>query len=188
MLKYTGKFFNVVERNNWEFVERHGLTGVVAIIAVTGDSDCGNIVLLEQYREPLQKRAIEVPAGLVGDDGQTESPIVAAKRELFEETGYEAGQFQEIGTFCVSPGLTNECLTYVLATDLKKTGEGGGDSSEDIRVFELPIPQAAAKLLAMAQQGDVIVDAKVFTSLIFAYSVSASRLRANLEATKESII
>lgn len=182
MQKYNGRFFDVIERNKWEFVERHGLTGIVGIIAITDDNE---IVLIKQYREPFQKTVIEIPAGLVGDKGEVESAVDAAKRELFEETGYEAETLEEIGTFCVSPGLTTEALTYVLATNLKQTGDGGGDESEQIEVFRLPVASATTQLLQMAKEGEVIVDAKIFTSLVFAYPVCGQRFRANQLAAKK---
>jgi ADP-ribose pyrophosphatase len=163
-------------------VERHGLTGIVAIIPIT-DED--NIVLLKQYREPFEKEVIEIPAGLVGDEGK-ETALEAAKRELFEETGYEAGSLEEIGTFCVSPGLCTEALTYVLATDLKKTGKGEGDGTEQIQAFELPVISAAKYLLEMAREGWVMVDAKVFASLLFAYNITAQRMQAKVALARES--
>ena len=174
MIVYDGKYIRVVKRGTWEFVERKNVTGIVAIVPITND---GNIVLIRQYREPVQKKVIEIPAGLVGDTDGTESTETAARRELLEETGYYAHTLKELGTFPVSPGISTELLTYVMATDLEKKGNGGGDGSEQIEVFELPIPVAATKLLEIARQGDVLVDAKLFTSLMFAYPVWASVMK-----------
>ncbi len=61
---YSGRFLNLVRRGKWEFVERHSATGVVGIVAVT---DEGRLLLVEQFRPPLQKQVIELPAGLAGD-------------------------------------------------------------------------------------------------------------------------
>ncbi len=174
MSEYEGKFLRVIKRNNWEFVERKGSTGIVAIIPITND---GNLVLIKQYREPLQKTVIEVPAGLVGDVNHDETAKTAARRELLEETGYYAHKLEEIGTFPISPGLTTEQLTYIVATELEKRTEGGGDESEQIETFELPVSLAAIELIQMAKKGDVLVDAKLFSALMFAYPIIAMRTK-----------
>lgn len=173
MIEYEGKFIRVVKRNGWEFVERKNVSGIVAIIAVTNDN---NLVLIKQYREPLQKFVIEIPAGLVGDTDSKETVETAARRELMEETGYHAKTIEEIGTFSISPGISTELLTYVVATNLEKRGKG--DDTEQIETFELPVSTVAVQLLEMAKQGDVLVDAKIFASLTFAFLVVAERIRA----------
>lgn len=174
MIEYKGKWLRVVERNNYEFVERKNITGIVAIIPITND---GKLVLIKQYREPFQRTVIEVPAGLVGDIDSNETIETAARRELLEETGYYAHKLQRVGTFPISPGLSTEQLTYVIATELEKQTEGGGDESEKIEVFELPVPSAAIELMKTAQKGDELVDAKVFASLLFAYPVFIAKAR-----------
>lgn len=179
MIKYEGKWFKVVNRNGWEFVERTNITGIVAIIPVTND---GNIVLIKQYREPFQKTVIEVPAGLVGDIDSEESIKTAAQRELLEETGYHANSFEELGTFPVSPGLCTEQLTYMIATDLEKQTEKVGEGDEQIEVFEIPITTAISYLLEQAKLPDILVDAKIFSALMFAASVVATRFKEALKS------
>ena len=174
-IAYEGAFIRVMKRDGWEFVERKNITGIVAIVPVTNN---GNIVLIKQYRKPLQKTVVEIPAGLVGDIDSGETIETAARRELLEETGYYAHTLNELGTFTVSPGLSTEQLTYVIATDLEKQTIGGGDESEQIEVFELPVNIAAMKLMEIAKQGDLLVDAKLFTSLMFAYPVIAARIQS----------
>lgn len=174
-IEYDGKFLRLVKRKHWEFVERKNASVAVIIVPITND---GKIVLVKQYREPFQKTVVETPAGLVGDIDSGESVETAARRELLEETGYFAHSLKEIGTFPISPGLTTEQVAYVVATELEKQTEGGGDELEQIEVFELPIPLAAMQLMEIAQQGDVLVDAKLFTSLMFAYPVIAARSKA----------
>lgn len=173
-VEHEGKFLRFVKRNNWEFVERKNTTGIVAVVPITKE---GNIVLVKQYREPFKKIVAEIPAGLIGDIDNTETATTAARRELLEETGYYAHMLHELGTFTVSPGLSSEQLTYVIATDLEKQTEGGGDESEQIEVFELPVQMAAMALMEMEKKGDVLVDAKIFTSLLFAYTVIAARIK-----------
>src|ERR1700759_4607932 len=88
---YDGKYIRMVKRGKWEYAARKGVSGIVAIIAVTDD---GKLVLVEQYRAPVGKRGIELPAGLAGDvAGQEDEELAAAAgRELLEETGYEASR------------------------------------------------------------------------------------------------
>jgi ADP-ribose pyrophosphatase len=86
---YEGKYMRLVSQSTWEYAERINCAGVVFIIAVTEDE---KIVLCEQHRVPVNNDVIEIPAGLVRDTAasQEESFEDAAKRELLEETGYEA--------------------------------------------------------------------------------------------------
>jgi len=181
MSEYEGKFLRVIKRNNWEYIERKNATGIVGIIPITNDN---NLVFIKQFREPLQQNVIEMPAGLVGDIDSTETIETAARRELLEETGYYAHNLEIIGTFPISPGITTEQLTYVIATNLDKQTSGGGDDTEKIETFELPIQIAAIKLLEMAKKGDVLVDAKIFSCFLFAYTVLAERVRPPSITTK----
>lgn len=175
MSEYEGKWIRVIKRNGWEFVERTNVTGIVAIVPVTNDN---KIVLVKQYREPLQKTVVEIPAGLIGDTDNEETVKTAAQRELLEETGYHANTLKELGTFPVSPGISTEQLTYVIATDLEKRSDKVGVDGEQIKVFELPVQQAAMELMNIAKQGDLLVDAKLFAALMFAYPVIAVRTKS----------
>ena len=94
----------------WEWVERVNATGAAVIAAVTDDR---RLVLVEQYRVPMGQRVIDLPAGLVGDEpgGAHEPMIEAARRELLEETGYEADRLDCVVSGPASPGLTTEVYT-----------------------------------------------------------------------------
>lgn len=131
---YEGRFLQIAKRGRWEYVTRVGATGVVAVVALHGD---GRVVLVEQHRPPVNGSVIELPAGLAGDTDDQESLLTAAQRELEEETGYSAASWRCLFTGCSSAGLTDEVLTYFLATDLKKTGAGGGVEGETIKVHEV---------------------------------------------------
>ncbi|HUV39721.1 MAG TPA: NUDIX hydrolase, partial [Planctomycetota bacterium] len=78
-----GQHLRLVDQGGWEHVERIGVSGIVALVAVTASDE---IVLVEQYRPALDRRVIELPAGLVGDrPGEEHEDLeTAARRELLE--------------------------------------------------------------------------------------------------------
>ena len=164
---WEGTHLNLVRHDRWESVQRRGTTGVVAIAAVTRDR---KMILVEQFRPPVQQRVIEIPAGLAGDrPGQNdESPQAAAERELREETGYRAGKWQEVCRGLTSAGLTNEFVTLYLATHLERVEPGGGDSTEAIQVHEVALDQVP-KWLAGKQRAGCGVDIKLYSALFFAF-------------------
>ena len=91
---HEGRFLRLVRRGRWEFCQRTTGTGVVGLIATT---DHDEIVLIEQSRPAVGGVCIELPAGLVGDDGEADEPLEsAAKRELLEETGFEADHVERL--------------------------------------------------------------------------------------------
>jgi ADP-ribose pyrophosphatase len=158
-----GKYLRFVRRGTWEYVERTKISGIVGILAVTG---AGKIILCEQYRPPLQTPVIELPAGLAGDVAGTENePLTtAAARELFEETGYEADRIVPLTEGVVSAGVTDEVINLYLATGLRKTGSGGGDAHENIKVHEVPLENLCS-WLAVRQREGARVDLKIFSAL-----------------------
>lgn len=161
-----GRFLKLVRRGTWEYVERVNARGAAAIVAVTDD---GKLLLIEQPRAALGKPVIELPAGLVGDEeGMEEEALeAAAGRELVEETGFEASKVELVAEGPTSPGLTSECIAMVVATGLRRVGAGGGTASEDITVYEVPLPEVEAFLREQADRGRAI-DVKVYAGLYFA--------------------
>jgi ADP-ribose pyrophosphatase len=134
---HTGRYLNLCEIEGWEFVTRNNASAVVVLIAVNEE---GQLLLVEQFRPPLQASVIELPAGLVGDQGDAnEDLLLAAQRELLEETGYEAGHLELLMSCPSSAGMSDETISFVLASKLQKRGPGGGDASEDITVHAIPL-------------------------------------------------
>lgn len=159
---FEGRYLRMMVRGRWEYVERTHAGGLAAIIiAVTPDD---RILFVEQFRVPLQKHAIEMPAGLVGDVEAGESIEDSAIRELEEETGWRAAHAEVLLIGPTSAGLTNERIAFVRATGLHKTGEGGGDETEDIVVHEVPRAEAPAWLATKLAEGYEL-DAKLWAGL-----------------------
>ncbi len=158
-----GKYLRLLREGGWEYVERVGVIGIVAMIPVTDD---GKIVLIEQFRAPVGKRVVEIPAGLVGDQPGSETPALAAKRELLEETGYKARRMKKVTEGPPSAGLSTEVVTFYLATGLTKVEDGGGDASEDIEIHEVLLDDVDAWLKRRAKGR--YIDPKVYTGLYFA--------------------
>ncbi|MER1959477.1 MAG: NUDIX hydrolase, partial [Solibacillus sp.] len=87
--------------------------GAVAVIALTSDH---KMVMVKQYRRPMDRILVEIPAGKLE---KGEEPIVTAKRELEEETGYTTDSLSHIISFYTSPGFADELVHLYLAEDLK---------------------------------------------------------------------
>ena len=134
---WTGRFIAAKTRGRWEYVSRTRNIRAAVILAIDG----GEVILVEQFRVPLGRRTIELPAGLIGDrDGdESEDAMTAAARELEEETGYRAGTIVSLGEFFSSPGMVTEAFTLFHATDLEKVGAGGGVEDEAITVHRVPL-------------------------------------------------
>jgi ADP-ribose pyrophosphatase len=148
---YEGQWLRLVRRGHWESCERtHGQGMAVIIVACTPQDD---VLFVEQYRVPLGARTIEMPAGLVGDNHAHDTLESAARRELVEETGWEAADVQVLLVGPTSAGMSNERIAFVRARDLRKVGDGGGTDSEDITVHHVPRREAPAWLMRKQREG-----------------------------------
>lgn len=159
------RYLRLVESEGWVYAERANATGVVVLVALTNE---GELLLTEQFRRPVDRRVIELPAGLVGDEvgASDEEMSAAAHRELIEETGYRAARLRRVAHGPATAGLSSEILTFFLAEKLTLVGEGGGVEGEDIVVHRIPVAKAAA-WLSRKQKSGTLVDPKVYAGLWF---------------------
>ncbi len=160
---YRGKFLSLLEIDSWEYAERINSQGVVVIVAATDEQD---IVLVEQFRTPVNAKVIELPAGLIGDiaEFRNETLFAAARRELHEETGFEASHWEHILNCPASAGMSSETLSIVRARGLKRTADGGGDSSENITVHVIALAEVEQWLQQQLSSGKLI-DPKIYSAL-----------------------
>lgn len=151
---FVGRYISVWSRGKWEYVTRKIRRPAVGIVAVTDDD---RVVLVEQFRPPADEYVVELPAGLTGDvaGAESESLVEAAKRELLEETGYEAARWTELTRGYSSPGLTDEQTALFLAESLVKRGAGGGVDGEGIVIHEVPINGVLAWLAERGAKADL---------------------------------
>lgn len=157
---WQGRYIVAKKVGPWEFVGRARDIQAAVILAVDG----GDVILVEQYRVPLGRRCLELPAGLVGDDAPGEGVAATAARELEEETGYRPARIEELGVFHSSPGMVSEGFTLVRATGLTRVGDGGGEGDEQITVHRVGLADIAPFVAARRADG-VAVDVKLLLLL-----------------------
>jgi 8-oxo-dGTP pyrophosphatase MutT (NUDIX family) len=138
--------------------------GAVAIAAV---DENGAVTLIHQYRHPLGRRIWELPAGLL--DAPDEEPVAAARRELVEEAGIEADQWETLVDVAASPGFTDENVRVFLArglSEVDRTDLGHDDEEVDLVIRRFPL--AAAVRMALAGE---LVNASTVAGVLAAHVV-----------------
>ncbi len=153
---WQGRFITTKTKGRWEYVSRARGIKAAVILAV----DTGHVLLVEQYRVPLGRNCLELPAGLIGDEEAGEAVEIAAARELEEECGYWPGRVEVVGEFYSSPGMVSESFFFVRAHDLEKVSEGGGVDGENITVHRIALADVAAFIQKKRAEG-VAIDAKL---------------------------
>lgn len=134
----------------WEAVERVNCDGIVAIVPVTKDR---YVILVRQFRPPVNSYVIEFPAGL---NDMNEPLETVALRELLEETGYRADKLVFLAKGPLSTGLSKEILTVYLASGAELDTAQERDEAEDIEVLKVPIAAVNKALTILEKQGDLI--------------------------------
>lgn len=157
---WAGKYIVAKRRGPWEYVGRARNIGAAVILAV----EDGHVLLVEQWRVPLQQMCLELPAGLVGDETEGEDIAASAARELEEETGWRPARIEVIGEFASSPGMVSETFTLVRAHGLTKVGEGGGVADENIVVHRVPM-DAVVAFVAQKRAEACLIDVKILSLL-----------------------
>ncbi len=165
--RWQGKFIEVKQRGRWEYVGRARGIRAAVILAV----DAGDVILVEQYRVPLGRNCLELPAGLVGDEDASESVEASAARELEEEAGYNPASVTALGEFYSSPGMVSESFTLVRAEGLTRVGDGGGEGDENITVHRVPLA-GITDFIAARRAAGVAIDVKLL--LLLAQSILSS--------------
>ncbi|HLS65524.1 MAG TPA: NUDIX hydrolase [Pseudogracilibacillus sp.] len=131
--------------------------GAVAIIPVTNENE---IIFVEQYRKPLERSIVEIPAGKVE---RNEAPEVTAKRELEEETGYTTNELKYITSFYTSPGFADEIIHLYYTNTLSKLEKRvKGDEDEFVEIVTLTLEEAEQYI-----REKKIYDAKTMYALLY---------------------
>ncbi|MBF9152416.1 NUDIX hydrolase [Novosphingobium jiangmenense] len=153
-IHWQGRFIVTKTRGRWEYVSRNRNIKAAVILAI----EDGHVLLVEQFRVPLGRPCIELPAGLIGDEAgaENEDAAEAAARELEEETGYRPGKIESLGEFHSSPGMVTEAFTLFRARDLEKVSEGGGVEGEGITVHRVALTEIESFLAAKRAEGYAI--------------------------------
>lgn len=159
---YQGSFLQIFEdavrlpngrEASREYVKHPGATAVVAI------ANDGRIAMVRQYRYPVGKVTLEIPAGKL-DAG--EEPLVCAKRELKEETGYVAERWTKLTSLLTTPGFTDEVI-HLYKADKMHFDQACPDEDEFIHM-DLYTPEELRQMIA----DETIVDAKTIVALLMA--------------------
>lgn len=131
--------------------------GAVAIIPITKNK---KIVMVEQYRKPLEKSIIEIPAGKLE---KGESPEITAVRELEEETGYTTKKLTKVTSFYTSPGFADEIMHIYVSDELEKLDFPPAlDEDEFVEIHELTLAEAKQYI-----QEQRIHDAKTIYAILY---------------------
>ena len=160
---HHGKVFNTkvnqIEYNSGNKAVREVAEHPGGAVVVPVNSN-GKIIMVTQYRFPVDKILLELPAGKLG---KGENPLYCASRELEEETGYKSENVKEIGSIYTTPGYSSEKLWIYLARDLKPGNHNREEGEYGMEVYELSLRQVEEKIV----KGE-IVDGKTICGIFLA--------------------
>ena len=160
---FEGEHLVFKRRKGWEYVEHRTAKESVMVFALTQEL---SLVLVEEFRPAVEASVVCLPAGLVGDEGP-EDPERAARRELSEETGYEANALRLLGRGPGSAGMSSEIVNFYFAPLVRRAGPQGEREREEIRVHVVPVTGLAEWARAREAEG-LLVDPKVWAGLCLA--------------------
>jgi ADP-ribose pyrophosphatase len=128
-----------------EVVKHPGAVGILAL------DEAGQVLLIRQYRHPVGRQLWEIPAGL--RDVAGEPPLATAQRELLEEAGYLAADWQVLADFFTSPGITSERLRVYLARGLTSVPDAErqyvpNHEEAHLRIEWAPLDVVVSRILA----------------------------------------
>lgn len=160
---HEGDFLRLSRVEHWEFVQRPRSNGAGFIIAVT---EAAELLLVEQYRYALDRRCIELPAGIIGDSDAfaDETAEVSAQRELEEETGFRGRHAKLLFSGPTAPGMTSETSHFVRVSQLTQVSPGGGVDGEDITPHRVAL-ESIEPWLAQCKASGLAVDPRIFAAL-----------------------
>jgi ADP-ribose pyrophosphatase len=158
-IAYQGRIWNVIAKT-FEF-QGEELTrdyiqhpGAVAVLAINEKDE---VLLIKQYRAPVNQYLYEMPAGL--RDEEDESDLESAKRELSEEADYQAKSWSHLQSFYTTPGSSSEVIEIFLAQDLSPTGESFDRTSEEKGMVPIwvPFPEVLASVMQSKTKSPTLV-------------------------------
>lgn len=144
-----------------EWIAHPGASAVLPVL------DDGRVVLVRQYRYPVGRVTLEVPAGKLDRPG--EDPLACARRELKEETGYAAARFTKLLSLATTVGFSDEWI-HIYAAEGLTAGAQCPDEDEFIRVVRMPFDEAVARV-----RDNTIIDAKTVAAILL---MDARRVRS----------
>ena len=145
-----------------EWIKHQGASAVIPLLPD------GNIILVKQYRYPIEKVTLEIPAGKLDKEG--EDPLICAERELSEETGYTAGRIWKLTTIATTVGFSNEWIHIYAAEDLKP-GKQHPDEDEFINYLKVPLKEA----VQMIDDGKIFDSKSIIAILLLAKEICHSK-------------
>lgn len=160
-LIYNGNYLDIINvevelpngnKSNRDIIKHPGACAIIAFL------DDTSIILIEQFRKPLEKNILEIPAGKLN---KNEEPLLCAHRELEEETGYKAKDMTYLGSIATAPGFCDEIIHLYKATNLYKgTKSCDEDEFTEVKFFTLD------EVKNMIKQGEII-DTKTISILAY---------------------